>query len=323
MLKMGQGKIMNSFFSKNKVKKIKIILFGGAGSIGKLLCGWLAKEHRVLVADINETELYMMEKKFNVETKILNIASREDVNLTFVEFKPDLVINLAAYKHVFNGEKNTYAVLSSNITGSLNITDACVKYNVHQIYVGTDKSVNPMGIYGASKLIAERYVLEKKGTTIRFGNVVKTRGAIYDLLTNQKVKQITLYHRGMTRFYVSANDVIELFSKVISDLDKFKGMLVTKKFPSFKIVDIIELYNVKYDVVDLLRKGEKVHEELLTEEEMFNEITEEGNLVYINYKKRAQNKNPKKIISCDYLIGKDELKKRLDEDLFLTNTFCE
>jgi FlaA1/EpsC-like NDP-sugar epimerase len=127
----------------------------------------------------------------------------------------------------------------------------------------------------------------------------------------------------MTRFYVSANDVIELFSKVISDLDKFKGILVTKKFPSFKIVDIIELYNVKYDVVDLLRKGEKVHEELLTEEEMFNEITEEGNLVYINYKKRAQNKNPKKIISCDYLIGKDELKKRLDEDLFLTNTFCE
>lgn len=320
---MGEGKIMNNLFSRNKLTKKRIILFGGSGSIGKLLCSWLAKNHNVLVADINETELYLMEKKYGVETKILNIANKDDVNLTFVEFKPDLVINLAAYKHVFNGEKNTYAVLSSNITGSLNVTDACVKYKVHQIYVGTDKAVNPMGIYGASKLIAERYVMEKNGTTIRFGNVVKTRGALYDLLANQKEKHITLFHKGMTRFYVSANDVIELFLKVMSDLDSFKGMLVTKKFPSFKIIDLIELYDVKYDVVEMLRKGEKVHEELITEEELFNEITEKGNMVYINYKKRVPNKNPKKIISSDYLISKEELKKKLDNDLFLTNTFCE
>ena len=292
---MMQKQLENIFRGK------KILVTGGTGCIGSEIVRSVLKYKpqvvRIFSNDENatfqminetdDTDVKMMHEIPNRRFLIGDIRDKERVLLAMEDI--DIVYHAAALKHVPLCEYNPFEAIKTNVLGTQNLIEAALESGVDRVIsISTDKAVNPVNTMGATKLLAEKLIIdanEGKGSkptifsSVRFGNVSFSRGSVIPLFEEQirQKKPITITNPEMTRFMMSASDTIELVFK--ATLLAKGGEVFILKMPVVRLGDlvdvIIETYAEKYhhkkETIEKriigLRPGEKMFEELMTESE--------------------------------------------------------
>ncbi|WP_245840688.1 polysaccharide biosynthesis protein [Ohtaekwangia koreensis] len=276
-----------------------IFITGGAGSIGSELARQVLsyKPHTLVLIDQAESPLYEIERELrakNQQTKLFvfvaNVCNKSRIRKIFNEFKPHTLFHAAAYKHVPLMESNPSEAVSVNIFGTKLLADLAVEFRVQKfVMISTDKAVNPTNVMGCTKRIAEIYVqslnrhLEKTGmgktsfVTTRFGNVLGSNGSVIPIFKEQIKKggPITVTHPEITRFFMTIPEACELV--IEAGVMGYGGEIFI--FDMGKPVKIFDLarkmiklsgkeLNKDIEIVFTgLRDGEKLYEELLSDQE--------------------------------------------------------
>ena len=192
----------------------------------------------------------------------------------------DYVVHAAALKQVPAAEYNPHEFIKTNVTGATNIVEASLEAGVKKVVaLSTDKAVNPVNLYGATKLCSDKVFIAgnsyagDSGTifsVVRYGNVVGSRGSVVPLFAKQRDKgKLTITKPEMTRFLITLQKGVDF---VIESLDKMVGgELFVPKIPACTVADIANVIapGVEWEVIGM-RPGEKMHEILIPEDEARN-----------------------------------------------------
>ena len=270
-----------------------ILVTGGVGSIGSEIVKTLLKHDPkvVRVLDINESGLFELEHKLNSKKIRLFIGDVKDKDrLKRAVEGVDIVFHTAALKHVPLCEYNPFEAVKTNVIGTQNLIDVSLDENIEKfITISTDKAVNPINVMGTTKLLAERITIaanKHKGnkrtafSVVRFGNVLNSRGSLIPLIKEQIKKggPVTLTDPQMTRFIMCISEAVSLVLK--AGALAIGGEIFILKMPTIKIIDLIEVmigvlspkYGCSPEDIEIKiigkRPGEKLFEELMTEEEL-------------------------------------------------------
>lgn len=269
-----------------------IFVTGGAGSIGseiaRKLCNYKFKQ--LVLIDNAESPLYELQQELkligieNFHVIVADIRNEIRLNQIFEEYKPKIIFHAAAYKHVPLMENSPHEAVSVNIGGTMNITDLSIKHGVNKfVMVSTDKAVNPTNVMGATKRIAELYIICQKNKgktkfiTTRFGNVLGSNGSVIPLFKRQIEAggPLTVTHPDITRFFMTIPEACSLVLEAAA-MGNGGEIFVFDMGEPIKIIDLainmIKLSGLSYpEEMDIkitgLRPGEKIHEELLADGE--------------------------------------------------------
>jgi UDP-N-acetylglucosamine 4,6-dehydratase (inverting) len=189
----------------------------------------------------------------------------------------DIVVHAAALKQVPACEYNPFEAVQTNIVGAKNVIDAAIDQGVKKVAaISTDKAVNPVNLYGATKLCAEKLFVQSNSyagdtgtllSCVRYGNVVGSRGSVIPMFLKQRVSgQVTVTDQRMTRFWLTLEQGVRF---VIRCLEMMKGGEVfVPRFPSMRIVDLAEAVAPDCEISYVgIRPGEKLHETLISSDE--------------------------------------------------------
>lgn len=258
-----------------------ILVTGGTGSFGKKFIEMALREYNPTVIRIfsrDELKQFEMEQQFSDERLRFFIGDvRDKDRLLRAMDGVDIVIHAAALKQVPSCEYNPIEAIKTNILGGQNVIDAAIDCGVAKvIFLSSDKAVNPINLYGATKLCSEKLFVQgnvyvgnrpTKISVVRYGNVVGSRGSVIPLFMAQKEKGIlTLTDERMTRFWITQPEAVNF---IINCIEKMRGgEIFVPKMPSMKITDLVEVIapGVKIEKIGT-RPGEKITEVLLTLEE--------------------------------------------------------
>lgn len=333
-----------------------VLITGGVGSVG----GELAREilkHRpaaVRIFDIDETrqfELGQELKKFENARFFLGDV-RDEARLRYAVENVDVIYHAAALKHVETCEYNPFEAIKTNVLGTQNLIDVAMKEEVDKvIFTSSDKAVNPTNVMGSTKQLCERlmtaanYYRGRRKTvfaSVRFGNIIGSRGSVVPLFRYQIQTggPLTITNPNMTRFVMPLQRALELLFKATEMA--LCGEVFVFKMPSAKVSDLAEVmiehlapkYGYKPSEIKLKiiggKPGEKMREELMTEEEayraletrdMFIVLPEMKELLDESIKIKYLNARPAKIRSYKSsdakLLGKEEIRRMLEEGRLL------
>jgi UDP-N-acetylglucosamine 4,6-dehydratase (inverting) len=258
-----------------------ILLTGGTGSFGQKFVEMLLKSHNphsIRVYSRGELKQVEMGRKFKDEHIRYFIGDVRDRNRLYRAMNgADIVVHAAALKHVPVCEYNPIEAVNTNINGATNIIDAAIDNEVDRVLaLSTDKAVQPVNLYGATKTVAEKLFIQAnaysggrktKFSCVRYGNVIGSSGSVVPLFLKQKeTGEITITDNDMTRFWITLEQGADL---VINSINAMKGgEIFVPKIPSMKITDLADLLapGIKRKIIGI-RPGEKLHEVLLTAEE--------------------------------------------------------
>lgn len=272
-----------------KFLKSVIFVTGAAGSIGSELCRQLIKYNprALILCDINESGLFLLSHELSggmyrstkITITLCDISNIQEVEKYIAYHKPTIMFHAAAYKHVHIMESHADQAVKTNVIGTKNMLELTKNYNIKNfILVSTDKSVNPKGVMGASKKIAEHLVTlyshmsdDTVFTTVRFGNVIGSSGSVIPLFQKQIELglPITLTSRKMTRFFMSIPEASKLILQATT-LSHACDTYILDMGKPIKIIDLIEdllrlngikSYDIKIKNIGL-RPGEKIEEQL-------------------------------------------------------------
>lgn len=269
--------------SNNKILNNKTILVtGGTGSFGQEFTRIVLKKYKPKALRIfsrGEFLQWEMSQKFKDDRLRFFIGDIRDKDRLYRAMNEvDIVIHAAALKHIPVAEYNPIEAINTNIVGTANVIDAAIDNNVKKtIFINSDKAVNPVNLYGATKLCAEKLFIQANSYTgtgktrfscVRYGNVVGSRGSVIPVFFEQKKKGIiTITDKRMTRFWITLEQGV-IF--VINSIKKMQGGEVfIPKLPSMRIIDLAEVIAPKAKIKIIgIRPGEKLHEALLISEEI-------------------------------------------------------
>ena len=278
----------------------RVFITGAGGSIGSELARQLLSggAERLYLFGHGENsicqiyrELRLLQQegvgeKATVVPIIGDMRDREYVDYIIRQTKCNVIFHCAAYKHVPMMEENQVAAIENNVFGTKNLLDSCLKHKVDRfVLISTDKAVSPVSVYGVSKMLCEKLVLDaaKKADTnqaimfVRFGNVLGSRGSILPLFQNQ-IKTggpITVTDENMVRFFMTIPEACSLVLQTGGVGENGKSYLLDMGEP-IKIIDlakqIIKFSGLEpYKDIDIkivgARKGERLIEPLWLEEE--------------------------------------------------------
>lgn len=262
-----------------------ILITGGTGSFGKKFTKTVFKNYeprKLIILSRDEFKQYQMAKTFP-ETKYpirYFLGDVRDKDRLFRAFEDvDYVIHAAALKQVPALEYNPTEAVKTNVIGADNIVDAAIDAGVKKVIaLSTDKAVNPINLYGATKLVAEKIFVAAnayaggrvKFAIVRYGNVVGSRGSVIPLFLSLKekgVKEVPITDLRMTRFWITLEEGVELVIKALEETEG--GEIFVPKIPSMKVTDLAIAIdpNFKFKTIGI-RPGEKVHETLISEDEV-------------------------------------------------------
>lgn len=304
-----------------------VMVTGAGGSIGSEICHQVAayRPARMVLLDASEEHAYRIDQELKekhsdvaIHTVVGNMLDRGFMELLFREYSMDFVFHAAAYKHVHLMEWNPLACLKNNVLGTATLAALAEKNGVQQfVMISTDKAVNPKGVMGLSKRLAERVILERNPSrtlfnVVRFGNVLGSSGSVIPLFQKQirEGKPLTVTSEETRRFFMSIPEAVQLVLQA-STLNESNAIFMLEMGEPIRIVDLarnlIELSGLKVDEdipikITGMRPGEKIEEELLTAQE---------NLIPTQFDKirlqRNDNFNPERI---DLFIH--DLKSHID-----------
>jgi len=262
---------------KNKV----VLVTGGTGSFGQAFIRHLLDKtdvKKVIVYSRDEWKQSEMQKKFNDVRLRYFIGDVRDLPRLQRAFDGvDIVVHAAALKQVPTLEYNPFEAVKTNILGSQNIITAAIDMRVKKVVaLSTDKAANPLNLYGATKLCAEKlfqasnsYVGDHATTfsLVRYGNVIGSRGSVVPLFLEKKASgRLPITDKRMTRFWITLKESVDL---VLHAIEFMKGgEIFVPKIPSLLVTDLARIMAPECQIEEIgIRPGEKLHEILMTEDE--------------------------------------------------------
>ncbi len=269
----------------NFLNNKSILITGGTGSFGQACVEYLIKKsklRKIIIYSRDEMKQYSMQKKFKSNKLRFLIGDVRDQSRLRLALKDvDYVIHAAALKHVPVAEYNPLECIKTNINGSNNVVQASIDANVKRVIaLSTDKAVNPINLYGATKLCSEKIFtnanamsgLGTRFSVVRYGNVINSRGSIVPMVRNLKIeniKEVPLTDERMTRFFIKLNDAVIFVLKCLERM--IKGEIFIPKMPSIKITKLIQAVHPQAKMKNIgIRPGEKINELLISGDESFN-----------------------------------------------------
>lgn len=279
-------------------KNQAILLTGGTGSFGKHFCKVMIENYHPRVIRIysrDELKQHEMRQKFDKENIRYFIGDvRDPDRLKRAMEGVDIVVHAAALKQVPACEYNPFEAVKTNINGAQNVIDAAIDTGVKKVIaLSTDKAVNPVNLYGATKLCADKIFIQgnaysgSRGTRfscVRYGNVIGSRGSVIPLFKAQKkTGKLTITDNRMTRFWLTLDQAVKLVMEGFNHMQG--GEVFVPKIPSMKIMDLAKAVAPECEIEIIgIRPGEKLHEVLITEEDGRNTISYNGMYVIMpNY----------------------------------------
>ena len=267
-----------------------VLITGGTGSFGQKFTETLfrrSKPREVIIFSRDEFKQSEMAKKFPrtqypIRYFLGYIRDKERLQRAFTNV--DYVIHAAALKQVPALEANPFEAVRTNIVGAQNIIEAALDNNVRKVIaVSTDKAVNPINLYGATKLAMEKLMIAANAyvryrdisfSVVRYGNVVGSRGSVIPYfceLIRRGVMELPVTDPRMTRFWISLEQGVDLVVKAVDEAAG--GEVFIPKIPSMKVRDLVAALPGKCTAkVTGIRPGEKLHESLIGEDEGRNAL---------------------------------------------------
>lgn len=262
-------------------KKV-VLVTGGTGSFGKKFIEIMLKEfHPAKIIVFSRDELKQHEMRAggfdhpSLRYFIGDIRDKDRLRRAFEGV--NIVVHAAALKQVPACEYNPMEAIKTNILGSSNVVDAALDAGVEKVMaLSTDKAVNPVNLYGATKLAAEKLMIQSNAyaggkatriSCVRYGNVIGSRGSVVPIFLKQRESgKVTITDERMTRFWISLDHGVRF---VISCTEKMNGGEVfVPKIPSMKVSDLARVVAPKAEIEVIgIRAGEKLHEVLISEDE--------------------------------------------------------
>lgn len=261
-----------------------MLVTGGTGSFGRKLAEILVREfnpRRLVIFSRGELKQHEMRQVFPdtgelpIRYFIGDVRDTQRLRRAFNDV--DLVIHAAALKQVPACEYNPFEAVLTNIIGTKNVIDAAIDCGVERaMAISTDKAVNPINLYGATKLCAEKMFVQAnaysgasgtKFSVCRYGNVIGSRGSVIPLFKKQReYGKVTVTDPRMTRFLITLDQGVRFVINCTSKMHG--GEIFVPKIPSAKIMDLTEAVAPGCDVDYIgIRSGEKLHEVLVSEDE--------------------------------------------------------
>lgn len=261
-----------------------ILVTGGTGSFGNKFTEMVLAEcqpKKLIIFSRDELKQHEMRKRFPDGPDLLvryfigDVRDRDRLYRAF--HGVDIVVHAAALKQVPACEYNPFEAVQTNIIGAKNVIDAAIDCGVkHVLAISTDKAVNPVNLYGATKLCAEKLFVdghayaghrETRFSCARYGNVVGSRGSVIPLFLEQKRKgKLTITDSKMTRFWITLEQGVRFVIQCIEGMQG--GEIFIPKIPSMRMMDLAKALAPDCGVEFIgIRPGEKLHEVLVSEEE--------------------------------------------------------
>ena len=280
----------------------KILLFGGSGSLGNKFIETYIDKNTIVNYSRDECKHWKMSLKYKTDKLSYIIGDIRDfarVENSILREQPDIIIIMAALKHIDRCEFAIDECVKTNFTGTMNILNT-IESNEDRllnlksvVFVSTDKACEPTNVYGMAKALSESAIIEKslyckkcKFVNIRYGNVLNSRGSIIPILHEKGqdplVEEFTLTHSDMTRFVMTLEQSVKLIEHAIVYAES--GDTVIPKLVSMKLIDLIEIFSEKYNKpikITGLRPGEKMLESLISETQSMRLIKESDEYMYI------------------------------------------
>ena len=261
-----------------------VLVTGGTGTFGQAFVKKLLKESRakkIIIFSRDEFKQHEMQRDLASDLSRLrffigDIRDLPRLQRAFVGV--DMVVHAAALKQVPAIEYNPFEAVKTNILGSQNVIEAALDNNVDRVLlISSDKAVQPINLYGATKLAAERLFIagnvyggdtkRTKFSVVRYGNVIGSRGSLIEMIEKQKkTGVIKLTDDRMTRFWIPIDKVLDIILEILPKMEG--GELFVPKMKSMLVLDVIKYMAPECDIEVIgIRPGEKLHEVLITEHE--------------------------------------------------------
>jgi UDP-N-acetylglucosamine 4,6-dehydratase/5-epimerase len=255
----------------------KILIVGGSGTIGSAFIREFSDRYRFTSIARNELMQADLKQEYpNVDIFMSDIESEDSLITIFSKVKPDIVIHMAAMKHVNLAEENPINACRVNVLGSLNVISASIKTNVPiTIAISTDKACFPENVYGYSKSLMEHCFInantkDNKFAVCRFANVTNTNGSVIPFWLSQKEKNepLKLTDKNMNRLMFSQTSAVNLINNTINYCDERGGGFIASSF--MKSINMYELAKTISNDIEIvgLRPGERLDEKLISEKEL-------------------------------------------------------
>jgi UDP-N-acetylglucosamine 4,6-dehydratase/5-epimerase len=264
-----------------------ILVTGGTGSFGKKFVEIILNEYRpakVIVFSRDELKQHEMQVSGFDQPNLRYFIGdvRDQQRLRRAMNGVDIVIHAAALKQVPACEYNPMEAIKTNILGSSNVIEAALDAGVSKVLaLSTDKAVNPVNLYGATKLSAEKLFIQSNAyagrtqtrfSCVRYGNVVGSRGSVIPTFIKQRTNgKLTITDARMTRFWLTLEQGVRFVIKCTELMHG--GEVFVPKIPSTRIVDLAQMIAPDSEIEVIgIRPGEKLHEVLINEDEARNTI---------------------------------------------------
>lgn len=267
-----------------------ILITGGTGSFGKKMIECIFKSFdpkKVIVYSRDEYKQYVVK---NIFVKLLTPSQMDKLRFFIGDVRDkdrlyrafngvDYVFHAAAMKQVPACEYNPFEAIKTNIHGAQNIVDAALDMGVKKVVaLSTDKAVNPINLYGGTKLVSDKLFISagaysgKSGTifsVVRYGNVAGSRGSVIPFfkgLAEKGVTELPITDFRMTRFWITLEEGVELVLKALQESKG--GETYISKIPSFKITDLAKAICENCTLKEVgIREGEKLHEVMISKDD--------------------------------------------------------
>ena len=262
-----------------------ILITGGTGSFGKKFTKRVLDNFnpkKIIIYSRDEYKQYLMQRQFQEYQSVMRYFLgdvRDKERFARACDGVDIIIHAAALKQVPAAEYNPLEAIKTNVDGARNIVDVAIDKHVEKVVaLSTDKAVNPVNLYGATKMVSDKLFIAANAyvganntvfSVVRYGNVSGSRGSVipfFKTLIEEGANKLPITDMRMTRFWITLDEAVDL---VIKAIDASKGgELFIHKCPSFKVTDLARAMLPDCELEDVgIRPGEKLHEVMITEED--------------------------------------------------------
>lgn len=262
-----------------------ILVTGGTGSFGHQFVDYVLKNYKpkkIIIYSRDEYKQFVMDNEYKEHRDVLRYFIgdvRDEGRLKRGMNGVDYVIHAAALKQVPACEYNPIEAIKTNINGAVNVINAALDAGVKKVVaLSTDKSVNPINLYGGTKLVSDKLFIAANSysgdngtifSIVRYGNVAGSRGSVipfFDNIIKNGGTELPITDYRMTRFWISLEEGVKLVIKALEE--SRGGETFISKIPSFKITDLAQAMLPGCDMPEVgIREGEKLHEIMITTED--------------------------------------------------------